>query len=204
MHKDSSGQPITRLELDDVEPPATDETALDLLLANDSIQNSLLQNYRQTEIYLQTLLLAVAAGSLAVLVSLKSWWYWAAVILSGLMALSLVIMLFFRKIVRGRAATVSHIHRRIVLTEHSLPLADRSITLQKLFQQRESVSAEVASVMTSIQAVEPHRVRQAASKLVESGFVHTRNVIGRLIVAAFGGAWVAMLLVAVAVLLNRQ
>lgn len=184
----------TKLSLEDVEPQDT-EKGLDRLLANDAIQNSLLQNYRQTDIYLQTLLLAVAGGVVAILASFSK----------GKLAIYFVIPLAlmsgwitfrFQSIVRGRAETVSHIHRRIVLAEQRLPPEQRSVTLQKLFQQRAEISTSLASILRSNSIVDPVQLRQAASDLVKGGFSHTRNLIGKLIIISFCAGWLALVFVA--------
>lgn len=123
---------LRKLAVEQVEPSDAPSN-LSHLLANDAIQNTLLQNYRLINIYVQTILLAVGAvlvsGSFGkcsnpmdlLLIVLLA-------ILSGIVSLSL------HNIVRKRAETVSHVHRRILLTEYQLPIEQRSLTLQKLFQ----------------------------------------------------------------------
>lgn len=183
--KSETALTLEKVELQD------DPNNLHLLLAHDALQNSLLQNYRQTEIYLQTLLLAVGAGLISVF-SQFPWAKWSFLFIGPLLFLCVRISDDFRVIVKRRAATVSHLHRRIVMTENKLAVAERGITLQKLFQTRESVPAELASLLLGDPDAEPGRLRRAADELVEGGFGHTRKIIDPLIRRTFYVCWSAL------------
>ena len=120
---------------------------------------------------IQAILLAVGAALVAI-VGKGDWislWIVAAIAMAAV-AISVGLL----RIVEHRAASVSHVHRRIVLTEHQLPLRQRAMTLQKLFQQRQRVSAEIVEVLFDNCEADHARVRDAASRLIRGGFSHTR------------------------------
>jgi len=170
------------------------------LIGHASIQDDLLQNYRQTHIFIQTILLALGGVLLQIILLHDNPFLRIMLVLICEIAV-IRVESELNQIVKIRGEGVFFFHRRILITEQLLSPDQRSLTLFKCYQQGRGHNDNLR-----IKLLQPYlnikEAKHAVDKLIKDGSTHTRIPIDKIINLSFQISWSVLLMILIIIIIK--
>lgn len=167
-------------------------TYLHYLIEGATLNDYLLQSYRNFHLILQSIFLAIGTGLFIAILSFneiqKS--TIASIILFALFLISFFILIKMYKIIIARGKDVNFWHRKIIGEEQNLSPDKRYFTKFKIHQRlRRSNTNDLQKLFLSEKKVEDHDINH----LVEKGLGHTRKILDKWLFVGLGIIWLLLI-----------
>ncbi len=171
---------------------------LNNLYTESAIQDNLLQSYRNFQLNMQSIFIAIGTGLTITIINTNTIFEAILIIIVFLViAILSVFSLFkFRKVILARGYDVDYWHDRIIEAEKNVSNGKKYLTRFKVYQKlhRQDIDeSEFEQIIVN---------EEALKNLTEKGKGHTRKVIDTYLFRGFFVTWVVLLLVSLVKLLK--
>lgn len=179
---------------------SNDKPNIEYLLAGAQLQDSLLQNYRQIYLIVQSIFIAIGVGLCLNILSfdelVKS--VLATLILVIFGSISLFLMHKIKKIIIARGEGVNYWHRKIITAEQNFPPAQRYFTEFKIYQKlhRKDIDELKKQFLTNKEIDDDQ-----SGLLVGKGLGHTRKILDQWLFTGILAIWVLLFVISMVYLL---
>jgi hypothetical protein len=176
---------------------------IDYLLAGAQLQDSLLQNYRQIHLIVQSIFIAIGVGLCITILSFDKFVQsaLATLILIVFAGISLYLLYKLRKITIARGEDVNYWHRKIIIAEQSFPPDQRYFTEFKIYQKLHRADS---NYLTD-QFLTNKEINDAqVNLLVEKGLGHTRKILDQWLFTGIFIIWALLLVMSTGYIFCRH
>jgi len=165
-------------------------------LQSVSLQDSLLQSYRNLHLTLQSILLAISTGLLVTILQIDGDLKSMALlgVQAAFSAFGVLVLWEIYGIIRARGEDVSYLHKRLIGAEQGLPPEEKEFMKFKIYQK---LGRDDSEYMQRISKTEEVTEEDEIHYLVGEGLGHTRKVIDKWLYFGILTLWALLLSVSI-------